>query len=63
MTKMRLKYDVINSYCDNQSVLNLATNLVMKSRVKHIDIKYQSIRQVISDQKIKLVKREGKLTF
>ena len=48
-------------HCDSQSALHLAVNQVMDSRVKHIDVRYHFIRQVVSDNLFELVKIDGKL--
>lgn len=59
--EMELTQSVINLHCDSQSALHLAANQVMDNRVKHIDIRYHFIRQVVSDKTIELVKIDGKL--
>lgn len=61
VTEMGLKQGLVQLHCDSQSALHLATNRVMDSRVKHIDIRYHFIRDAISDKLIELVKIDGKL--
>ena len=58
---MGLKQGYVNLHCDSQSALHLAVNQVMDSRVKHIDVRYHFIRQVVSDKMLELVKIDGKL--
>ena len=41
-------------FCDNTSVINIAKNLVMHSKTKHIAIKYHFVRELVQDKEIKL---------
>ena len=41
-------------YCDNKSAIHIATNEVISSKTKHIDIKYHFIRNHIQNGDIKL---------
>ncbi len=59
--QMGLSHLNVHLHCDSQSALHLASNNVMDGRVKHIDIRYHFIRQVVSDDELKLVKIDGKL--
>ena len=43
-------------FCDSQSVIHLATNLVYHSKTKHIDVKYHFVRQVIGEGGVDLKK-------
>ena len=61
VTELGLKQEHVNLHCDSQSALHLATNQVMDGRVKHIDVKYHYIRQIVSEKKIELVKIDGTL--
>ena len=61
VTEIGLTHDTVNVHCDSQSALHLAVNHVMDSRVKHIDIRYDFLRQVVSDKMIELVKIDGTL--
>lgn len=60
---MGLPHSDVSLYCDSQSALHLASNNVMDGRVKHIDIRYHYIRQVVSDSALKLIKIDGKLNL
>ncbi|OAE30267.1 hypothetical protein AXG93_2956s1180 [Marchantia polymorpha subsp. ruderalis] len=59
--EMGLKQNGVNLHCDSHNALHLATNQVMDSRVKHIDIRYHFIRQAVYDKTIELVKIDDKL--
>lgn len=50
--EMGLTHGVINLHCDSHSALHLVANQDMDSRVKHINIKYHFIRQLISEKTI-----------
>ena len=43
-------------FCDSQSAIHLATNLVYHSKTKHIDVKYNFVRQAISEGGVDLKK-------
>ena len=43
-------------HCDSQSALLLAQNSIYRVRIKHIDIRYHRIRELIRDGEMKLVK-------
>ena len=43
-------------FCDSQSAIHLATNLVYHSKAKHIDVKYHFVRQSISEGGLDLKK-------
>ncbi|MCO5582244.1 hypothetical protein L7F22_036136 [Adiantum nelumboides] len=51
-----IKVDMPELYCDSQSAIQLAKNLVFHSKTKHIDVKYHFIREVLEDQQIQLMK-------
>jgi hypothetical protein len=51
----------VNLHCDSRSAWHLAVNQVMASRVKHIDVRYHFIRQVLSNIMVELVKIDGTL--
>ena len=38
-------------YCDSQSAIHLAKNLVFHARTKHIDVRYHFVRKIIEDGK------------
>ena len=43
-------------YCDSQSALLLAQNSVYHARMKHIDIRYHQIRDLMEEGEVELVK-------
>jgi hypothetical protein len=51
----------LNLYSNSQSAIHLATNQVMDSRVKHIDIRYHFLRHAVAEKMFELVKIDGKL--
>jgi hypothetical protein len=51
----------LNLYCDSQNAIHLATNQIMDSRIKHIDIRYHFLRHAIAEKIFELVKIDGKL--
>jgi hypothetical protein len=51
----------VRLHCDSNSALHIAANKMTHGRVKHIDIRYHFIRQVVSEGKVELVKIDGKL--
>ena len=42
-------------YCDNQSVVKLAHNLVYHARTKHIELQHHFMRENIESKEIKLI--------
>lgn len=48
-----------DSQSRSQSALHLATNQVMNSRVKHIDVRFHFIRHALLDNLVSLVKIDG----
>jgi hypothetical protein len=60
---MRLPQHDVNLHCDSQSALHLAENQVIDSRVKHIDIRYHFVKQVVSEKELKLVKIDKELNL
>ncbi|XP_052116449.1 secreted RxLR effector protein 161-like [Arachis duranensis] len=38
--------------CDNMSVINISKNLVLLSRIEHIEVKYHSIRELVHNRNI-----------
>ncbi|KAL1212165.1 Retrovirus-related Pol polyprotein from transposon TNT 1-94 [Cardamine amara subsp. amara] len=45
-------YDSLLIYCDNESAINIAKNLVQHSRTNHIDIRYHFIRELVKEKLI-----------
>ena len=46
----------VHVFCDSQSVIHLATNIFYHSKTKHIDVKYNFVRQSISEGGVDLKK-------
>ncbi|KAG8492333.1 hypothetical protein CXB51_009816 [Gossypium anomalum] len=46
----------INVYCDSQSAIHLAKNQVYHARIKHIDVRFHFVREIIEEGKICLQK-------
>jgi len=44
----------VTLYCDNQSVIRLAENLVFHARTKHIEVHYHFIREKVLQEEIEL---------
>ena len=49
-----LELDATCIYCDNQSCIKLSENPVFHDKSKHIDIKYQYIRDMVEKGAVKL---------
>ena len=49
-----LEMDATCIYCDNQSCIKLSKNLVFHDKSKHIEIKYQYIRDMVEKGAVKL---------
>ena len=49
-----LQLDVTCIYCDNQCCVKLSENLVFHDKLKHIEIKYQYIRDMVQRGAVKL---------
>jgi len=54
LTDYGLKYDHIPIYCDSQSAIAIAVNLVNHSRSKHIDVRYHFLKDHIEKGDIEL---------
>lgn len=46
--------DPILIRCDNSSAINIAKNLVMHSRTKHIAIKYHFLKEKVEGQEVRM---------
>ena len=46
----------VRVHCDSQSALLLAQNSIFHVRIKHIDIRYHRIRELMEDGEVELVK-------
>ncbi|MCO5574434.1 hypothetical protein L7F22_028219 [Adiantum nelumboides] len=51
-----IKVEMPDLYCNSQSAIQLAKNLVFHLKTKHIDVKYHFIREVLEDKQIRLMK-------
>ena len=51
--KVEIK-DPIVIYCDSTSAINISKNLVMYSKIKHIAIKYDFLRELVQDKEVSL---------
>ena len=47
-------------FCDSKSAIHLAENHKTDSRIKHIDIRYHFIRQMVEEERIQLINVMGK---
>ena len=56
MLEMGLDQNVVWIYSDSQSALMLAQNAVYHARMKHIDIRYHRIRELVEEGEVELVK-------
>ena len=52
--ELRIKYDVPIIYSDNQPAIRIASAKSAKGRTRHINIKYQFVRQLVKEEKIKI---------
>jgi len=53
-----LKQDITVVYCDSQNVIHLSRNQMYHERIKHIDVRYHFLREIISQGNI-IVKKIG----
>ena len=60
VTDMGLMQRSITLHCDSMSAIHLAVNQKMDGRLKHIDIRYHYLREVVDEKKIDLTKIGGK---
>ena len=44
----------ISILCDNTSTINISKTLVMHSKTKHIPIKYHFVRELVTENVVKL---------
>ncbi|GJV04049.1 retrovirus-related pol polyprotein from transposon TNT 1-94 [Tanacetum coccineum] len=63
LTDYRFKFNKIPLYCDNKSAIALCCNNVQHSRAKHIDVRYQFIKEQVENGVVELyfVKTEYQL--
>ena len=60
VTDMGLMQRSITLHCDSMSAIHLAVNQKMDGRLKHIDIIYHYLREVVEEKKIDFTKIDGK---
>ncbi|XP_057426163.1 uncharacterized mitochondrial protein AtMg00810-like [Lotus japonicus] len=56
-----VKQDVMTSFCDNLSAINISKNPIQHSRTKHIDIRHHFIRELVEEKIITLEHVETEL--
>ncbi|MCO5561090.1 hypothetical protein L7F22_014711 [Adiantum nelumboides] len=56
VTDLGIKEETPMLPCDSQSAIQLACNPVYHSKTKHVDVKYNFIREMVEDKQIQLVK-------
>lgn len=56
ISELGMKQNEYPLYCDSQSAMDLAKNAIFHSRIKHIDIRYHYIRELIKIGEMKLQK-------
>ena len=54
-TEMGLKQGSLGLHCDSQSAMALAESQKVDSRLKHTDLRYHFIRQMVEEDKIHLI--------
>jgi hypothetical protein len=53
LTDIQVEYDdPIPIYCDNTSAINISKNPAMRSKMKHIPIKYHFLREQVAEKNI-----------
>ena len=56
LSEMGFAQETVWLHCDGQSVLMLAQNSIYLARMKHIDIRYHRIRELMKEGELELVK-------
>ncbi|MCO5583539.1 hypothetical protein L7F22_037450 [Adiantum nelumboides] len=56
VTNFGIKEETPMLHCDSQSAILLARNPGYHSKTNHVDVKYHSIREMVEDKQIQLVK-------
>jgi hypothetical protein len=52
---IQVEYDEpIPIYCDNTSAINISKNPMMRSKMKHIPIKYHFLREQVAEKNIRV---------
>ena len=55
-SKIGFKYQVVRIDCDNQSAIFLAKNPTYHSKMKHIDVQYHFVKDLVESKKVLLEK-------
>ena len=53
---MGLAQETVRVHCDSPNALLLAQNSIYHARIKHIDITYHQIRELVKEGEVELVK-------
>ncbi|MCO5602523.1 hypothetical protein L7F22_056656 [Adiantum nelumboides] len=56
VTNLGIKEKMPMLHYDSQSAIHLACNPIYHSKIKHVDVKYHFIREMVEDKQIQLVK-------
>ncbi|MCO5612314.1 hypothetical protein L7F22_066579 [Adiantum nelumboides] len=51
-----IKEEMPMLHCDSQSAIQLACNPIYHSKTKHVDVKYNFIKEMVDDKQVQLVK-------
>jgi len=51
-----VEQDLLKINCDSMSAIYLARNLVYHARMKHIDVRYHFVREILEEGDIELLK-------
>lgn len=56
INEMGFEQDLVEIYCDSQSAIALSRNPVHHEKTKHVDVKYNFVRELVSEKIIDVVK-------
>ena len=56
VTDLGIAVEIFTLYCDSQSAIMLAKNLIFHAKTKHIEVTYHFIRDMLEDKVLDLVK-------
>ena len=56
MDDLWIEQDFLRVHCDSMSAIYLAKNQVYHARIKHIDVKYHFVRNVLEDENTEVKK-------
>jgi len=54
LKEYNVEQNVLTSYCDNLSAINISKNHIQHSRTKHIDIRHNFIRDLVEEKVVTL---------